>query len=77
MKILAIQGSPQPEGNTRVILGAVLSAAAEAGAVVETAQVSELECLSGCDECAARRRCVSCPVYGGEWGTGWWGGIVC
>ncbi len=51
MKILALQGSPRPKGNTQAVLDAVLSAAQGAGADVETVQLSELTDLTGCQEC--------------------------
>ena len=51
MKILAIQGSPRPDGNTQAVLNMVLAGAAKAGAETELVQISELEGLSGCIEC--------------------------
>lgn len=51
MKVLAIQGSPTPDGNTQTVLKMVLDAAVKAGAQTETIQVSELEVTATCDEC--------------------------
>ena len=51
MNILAIQGSPRPEGNTQAVLDFVLDGAREAGAKVELVHVCELEDVSGCREC--------------------------
>ena len=51
MRILALQGSPRPHGNTQAVLEAVLAAAREAGAHTETIQLSGLRDLTGCREC--------------------------
>lgn len=53
MKILAIQGSPRPEGNTQALLEIVLEAAGQAGASTETLILSDYHDLSGCIECFA------------------------
>ena len=53
MNILALQGSPRPEGNTQAVLDIVLQAARDAGAETEVVQLSELENISGCVECQA------------------------
>jgi len=53
MKILAIQGSPRPEGHTQAVLDIILDAAAEAGASTEVIQLSEYHDLAGCIECFA------------------------
>ena len=50
-KVLAIQGSPTPDGNTQSVLQMVLDAAADAGAQTETVQVSELDVCGTCGEC--------------------------
>lgn len=51
MRILALQGSPRPEGNTQAVLELVLGAARQAGADAETIQLSSLKNLTGCIEC--------------------------
>ncbi|MHC4695921.1 MAG: flavodoxin family protein [Planctomycetota bacterium] len=51
MKILAIQGSPRPKGNTQAVLDLVLDAAREAGASVDVVRLSKLKNISGCREC--------------------------
>ena len=51
MKIIALQGSPRPKGNTQALLEIALEAAAGAGAQVEVVQLSELTDLTGCREC--------------------------
>ncbi len=56
MKILAIQGSPRPDGNTQAVLATVLAAAEQAGAKVQTVQLSRLKGIVGCMECHACQR---------------------
>ena len=51
MNILALQGSPRPNGNTQAVLEMVLAAAQKTGAQAETIQISALKDLSGCMEC--------------------------
>lgn len=51
MKILAIQGSPRPQGNTQAVLDLVLDAARETGASADVVQISKLKNISGCREC--------------------------
>ena len=51
MKILALQGSPRPKGNTQAVLEIVLAAAEQAGADAEIIQLSSLKNLTGCREC--------------------------
>lgn len=51
MKILALQGSPRSNGNTQAVLEVVLSAAEQAGADTETIRLSDLNNLTGCQEC--------------------------
>ncbi|MGB2985643.1 MAG: flavodoxin family protein [Phycisphaerae bacterium] len=53
MKILALLGSPRPQGNTQAVLEIILAAAGQAGADTETIQLSELNDLTGCRECFA------------------------
>jgi len=61
MKILAIQGSPRPEGNTQAVLDIVLNAAAEGGATTEVIQLSEYHELAGCIECFACQQTPDAP----------------
>ncbi len=61
MKILAIQGSPRPEGHTQALLDVVMTEAAEAGASVETIQLAEYHDLSGCIECFACQHTPDAP----------------
>lgn len=61
MKILAIQGSPRPEGNTQAVLDIVLDAAAEAGATTEVIQLAEYQDLAGCIECFACQQTPDAP----------------
>lgn len=51
MKILVLQGSPRPNGNTQAVLNPVVEAAKEAGAEVEIVQLRDLKNLTGCQEC--------------------------
>lgn len=51
MKILALQGSPRPKGNTQTVLEMVLAAAKQAGAQTELVQLAKLKDLGGCLEC--------------------------
>lgn len=51
MRILALQGSPRPKGNTQTVLELVLRSAKDAGAKVETVQLGKLKNISGCLEC--------------------------
>ena len=51
MKILALLGSPRPNGNTRAVLDHVLEGAERAGAEVELVDLSKLEDITGCCEC--------------------------
>ena len=51
MKVLALLGSPRPNGNTRAVLDHVLEGAQRAGAEVELIDLSSLEDLTGCCEC--------------------------
>ncbi|MCK4658804.1 MAG: NAD(P)H-dependent oxidoreductase [Phycisphaerae bacterium] len=51
MKLLAIQGSPRANSNTRTVLDFVLEAARQSGAQTEVVHLSELKNLSGCLEC--------------------------
>lgn len=51
MKILALLGSPRPDGNTQAVLEIVLASAKQAGADSEAIQLSALKNLTGCMEC--------------------------
>ena len=51
MKVLALLGSPRPDGNTRAVLDSVLEGARQAGAETELIELSSLKDLSGCMEC--------------------------
>ncbi len=61
MKILAIQGSPRPEGNTQAVLDLVMDAAVQSGASTEVVQLSEYHDLSGCIECFACQHTLDEP----------------
>jgi multimeric flavodoxin WrbA len=61
MKILAIQGSPRPEGHTQAVLDIILESAAEAGASTEVIQLAEYQDLSGCIECFACQQTPDAP----------------
>jgi multimeric flavodoxin WrbA len=61
MKILAFQGSPRPNGNTQSLLRTVLGAARQAGAQIETVQLSELKNLKGCLECRSCQQTLDEP----------------
>lgn len=56
MNILALQGSPRPQGNTQAVLDMVLHAARHAKAETEIVQLSQLEDVSGCIECNACKK---------------------
>jgi multimeric flavodoxin WrbA len=51
VRILALLGSPRPDGNTRAVLDSVLEGARQAGAETQLIELSRLENLSGCVEC--------------------------
>jgi len=53
MKILALQGSPRPGGNTQAVLDVVLDEACRAGAQTEVIHISQAKIASGCMECSA------------------------
>lgn len=53
MRLLALQGSPRPNGNTQAVLDIVLASARKAGAETETIQLIDLKNLKGCMECLA------------------------
>lgn len=59
-KVLGILGSPCTDGNTAVLLDAVLEGAREAGAYVERIDIGDLEIFpcDGCRECDATGVCV-------------------
>jgi multimeric flavodoxin WrbA len=62
MKILAVNGSPRPNGNTAVMLGWVLEELSAAGAEVETVQIGG-QLVAGCKACGVcgqkkDRRCA-------------------
>ena len=61
MKVLAIQGSPRPEGNTQALLEIVMEAAGQAGASTETLILSDYHDLSGCIECFACQQTPDAP----------------
>jgi multimeric flavodoxin WrbA len=61
MKILALQGSPRPQGNTQAVLEVILSAAEQTGAETETVQLSDLKHLTGCWECFKCKQAVDLP----------------
>jgi multimeric flavodoxin WrbA len=61
VKILAIQGSPRPEGNTQAVLDIALDAATEAGGTVEVIQLAEYQDLAGCIECFACQQTPDAP----------------
>ncbi|HNQ22728.1 MAG TPA: flavodoxin family protein [Phycisphaerae bacterium] len=52
-RILALQGSPRVQGNTRAVLDFVLEGATAAGAVADVIDLIGLKHLSGCRECFA------------------------
>ena len=60
MKILGINGSGRPDGNTAVLVNAVLNGAAEAGAETSLLQLAHMT-IAGCKSCnlcKAEHRCV-------------------
>jgi multimeric flavodoxin WrbA len=59
-KVLGIVGSPRQEGNTHLLVSAILEGAKSEGAVVETVLLGKMtikEC-DGCHACWAGRDCV-------------------
>lgn len=65
MRILALQGSPRPQGNTQTVLSAVLEGAAEANVRTETIHLASLRQLTGCRECFTCQQTPDgpgCPV---------------
>ena len=60
IQISGIIGSPRRNGNTEILVNAVLEGAGEAGAITEKIRLSDLNispCL-GCDACKRKGRCV-------------------
>ncbi len=51
MRILALLGSPRPDGNTQAVLDITLEAARQAGAETEVVHLAGLKNLTGCHEC--------------------------
>ena len=64
-KVLAINGSPRPDGNTSHMLGTVLDVCKNAGLETELYQAGGREVM-GC------RACYSCQTNPGECATGGW-----
>jgi len=62
MNILAIQGSPRPNGNTRAVLDIVVEAAERAGANVNMVRLAEFKNISGCLECFGCQKKESEPA---------------
>ena len=61
MRILVLQGSPQPDGNTQRVLDPVVAAAKEAGADIEVVRLCELKDLTGCRQCYVCQQKTSEP----------------
>jgi len=62
MKVLAVNGSPRPKGNTSIMLGWVAEELTKAGVEVETCQIGG-QLIAGCKACGVcgekqDRRCV-------------------
>ncbi len=60
MMIVGLQGSPRRKGNTQYLLSAILRAAEERGASVQSVEVAALNLLPcrGCGFCEKKGRCV-------------------
>ncbi len=61
MKILVLQGSPRPDGNTQAVLDIVLDTAMKAGAQAEVVHLSALKSLTGCIECYGCQKVLNEP----------------
>jgi multimeric flavodoxin WrbA len=61
MKLVALQGSPRPEGNTQAVLEFVIDAATRSGAYTEVIQLATLKNLTGCQECQACQAVLDAP----------------
>jgi multimeric flavodoxin WrbA len=61
VKILALLGSPRPDGNTRAVLDSVLEGARQAGAETQLIELSRLGNLSGCTECFVCQQTSDAP----------------
>lgn len=61
MNVLALLGSPRPDGNTRAVLDSVLEGARQAGAATELIELVSLENLSGCMECFVCQQTPDAP----------------
>ncbi len=55
MRVLAFNGSPRPQGNTSIIVGAILEGATEGGAETTHVMLDELD-LKGCQGCLSCRK---------------------
>ena len=60
MKILAINGSRRKQGNTSIMLQAVLSTAEQAGATTETLHLGDyrIAACTGCEGCSGSWECI-------------------
>ncbi|MBP7864489.1 MAG: flavodoxin family protein [Acidobacteria bacterium] len=58
-KVVGLEGSPRPRGNSKLLLGAFLDAASEAGAAVRKTRAADLFITPcrGCLQCNAAGRC--------------------
>lgn len=61
MKIVGISGSPRPKGNTELLVGEALKAAAEEGAEVELVSLAGKE-IKPCDACLSCRETKKCHI---------------
>lgn len=61
MKVVGVNGSGRIDGNTAVLVNAVLRGAAEAGADTELLQLGEME-VAGCDACKACKQNQTCVI---------------
>ena len=61
MTILAVNGSPRPEGNTAFLIGQVMESAQEAGAEARLFQLGSLE-MSPCTACMGCRKTARCVI---------------
>jgi len=61
MRVLGVNGSGRPGGNTAVLVRAILDGAREAGAETETVELADWE-IRGCSACKACKKTQRCTI---------------
>jgi len=61
MHVVGVSGSGRPDGNTAVLVNAVLEGAAQSGAQTDLLQLAEME-IAGCNGCKACKENQTCVI---------------